>query len=201
MSDFFFFFCTMKMFCLGVYFILAQSQAGTTEGTWARSSVWCSTLRFIHLTWFLSDVVKCQKNKQKNSRKQESKNRGELLIKVILSESYCECDPMCLPKFPTAEHITSHVPGDKSSGHQVSLTFWTAGGASNVQGLADEDCNGYWDKQQTGQVTVKHLSLLECLVFRCMPSTCHSVVLILLLFATLCGALSRNWQKDPAHFF
>lgn len=60
---FFFFFCTMKMFCLGVYFILAQRQAGRSEGTWARSSAWCSSLRFIHLTWFLSDVVKCQKEK------------------------------------------------------------------------------------------------------------------------------------------
>lgn len=114
---FFFFFCTMKMFCLGVYFILAHRRAEKSEGTWARSSVWCSTLRFIHLTWFLSDVVDFFDVFWKKDRKHGKRNCSDSPIKVILSESYCECDLICQTESPTAEHITSHAPWEANHQH------------------------------------------------------------------------------------
>lgn len=112
-SDFFFFFfCTMKMFCLGVYFILAQRQAGRSEGTWARSSAWCSTLRFIHLTWFLSDVVKCQKKKKIESTKARTAVSQRLRLfsaRVTVNVTwYVSPNPPLLNTSPVIYHDRHH---------------------------------------------------------------------------------------------
>lgn len=153
MSDFFsLFFCTMEMFCLGVYFILAHRRAENSEGTAARSSVWCSTLRFIHLTRFLSDVVGCF-FLYKKRKKTGGRNCSDSAIEMILSQSYWEHDLRCQAKAPTARHITSRAPRGKSSA-QVTLSLRTAGGASNMRGFTDEPCKRNGNKFQSNVWTV-----------------------------------------------
>lgn len=152
MSDFFFpFFCTMEMFCLGVYFILAHRRAENSEGTAARSSVWCSTLRFIHLTRFLSDVVDFF-SFTKREKRQEAEIAGIRRLRGF-SASSCECDLICQTE-STARHITSPAPWGKSSAQEVTLSLWTAGGASNMRGFTGEPYKRNWDKLQSNIWTV-----------------------------------------------
>lgn len=70
-----------------------------------------------------------------------------------------------------------------------------------MQGLADDDCHGSRDKQQSGQVPVKYLSPVEALVFTCTPSTCRSIVTVVVWKLVRCGEqkLAKK-KKDPAHF-
>lgn len=105
----FFFFPTMKMFCLGVYFILAQRQAGRSEGTRPRSSVRCSTLRFVHLTWFLSDVVKCQRKKERTERT-KARSAVSHWWRLFSARVTVKVTWYVSPSPPSAEH-SSRAPG------------------------------------------------------------------------------------------
>lgn len=83
---FFPFFCTMEMFCLGVYFILAHRRAENSEGTAARSSVRCSTWRFYSSNTVFEWCGRGFFSLQKEKKETGSRNCSDSPIKVILSE-------------------------------------------------------------------------------------------------------------------
>lgn len=130
--------------------------------------------------WVMLSNVK-ERKKEQNARKQEAR--------WVTDEGYSQREllwkwpDMSAPVPPVLSTAAVH-PGDKPSGQQVRWRRWTAGGASNVQGLADKCCSGYWDEQQWGQVAVKQWSLLEGLVSKCTPCCIVTVVVCNLVWCT-----------------
>lgn len=181
------------MFCLGVYFILAHRRAENSEGTAARSSVWCSTLRFIHLTRFLSDVVVCCVfSFQKEKKRQEAETAVIHRLRWF-SASSCERDLICQTQSPTARHITSRAPWGKSSAQEVTLSLRTAGGASNMRGFTGEPCKRNWDKLQSNIWTVLKV---------CWWDGCHQrCIAVIILVCCLVWCAEQKLVKRTCTYF
>lgn len=115
---FFFFFLHNENVLPGSLFYFG-SEAGSREARGHGRDHPCDAQRFIHLTWLLSDVVKCQEriNKKKDGE-HKGGSCGDSPIKVILSERYCECDLICQTESPTVENITSHAPWETNWEHR-----------------------------------------------------------------------------------